>query len=476
MQNAHVTSGDVSGKQESTQNDPPNVTGGECSGSETNQQTQESCKSLTTEVPVDDGKISVSSDEQQKDTNSKNISNKEDNAEDSKKKDYEDHQTQLLSSTSTHVPGGTSMDEGRTEDQTKVTEAEVHGGDDTTMSSSDEQGIDPNSSERKEDLSDEHHRDPTAEVHGGDEQGIDPNSSERKEDLSDEHHRDPTDDEREDLTHTLPLQAGTLQQDGPRPEDLDRTWIVIISVIFVFIAVVVSYLFSGSSPPPQPRQDRSVDIFRREFEKVKSSFPSQTPELWKRGKIHLERHLQTAQPTEPVSMILTSGSRAEKTLHCLASYVAAAFSTALNSSVLHIDGASKAGLESDQVKLDIDNQLRGAFEGDKKAAIIHRFEELPPGSTLIFYRYCDHENAAYKKASLIFTVLLGGDELKSHLSLSTVEEMVQDRIQDKFRSSTQPASFDKMDVDKFSGLWSRISHLVLPVIAEKHIEQQGCQI
>ncbi|KAI1891462.1 hypothetical protein AGOR_G00144060 [Albula goreensis] len=208
-------------------------------------------------------------------------------------------------------------------------------------------------------------------------------------------------------------------------------------LLLSFGGVIVLYLLKEEQGPPHRSAVMVEDTFQAQFLKVRSSFPSQTPELWKRGKIHLERHLQTAQPTEPVSMILTSGSRAEKTLHCLASYVAAAFSTALNSSVLHIDGASKAGLESDQVKLDIDNQLRGAFEGDKKAAIIHRFEELPPGSTLIFYRYCDHENAAFKNVLLVFTVQLPFDELSSELSLNAVEEQVQAHVQ---RNSFPPHS------------------------------------
>ncbi|KPP61379.1 torsin-1A-interacting protein 2-like [Scleropages formosus] len=173
-------------------------------------------------------------------------------------------------------------------------------------------------------------------------------------------------------------------------------------------------------------------------------------------------------------MILTSGRRAEKTLHCLAMRIADALSTAINTTVLQIDGASKASLDSDTVKLDIDERLRRAFEGKKGTAVIHRFEELPPGSTLIFYRYCDHENAAFKDASLIFTVLLEEkDDVQNDASLSDVEEMVQEHIQDRFLSSAQPSTFDKMDMDKLAGLWSRISHLILPVAAEERIELQG---
>ncbi|KAI5095089.1 lamina-associated polypeptide 1B isoform X4 [Silurus meridionalis] len=207
---------------------------------------------------------------------------------------------------------------------------------------------------------------------------------------------------------------------------------------------------------------------------LRQLFPSQRPELWKRTEVHVRRHLNLTDPTEPVSLMLTSGRRAEKTLRCLAQQLAAAFSNTLNSSVLEIDGTSKSSQDSDQVKLDIDKLLEEAFVGGTQAAVIQRFEELPPGSTLIFYRYCDHENSAFKKVFLVFTVMLPVEELDFKLSLGAVEEQVQEALKEKFVSSDRTAKFNQMDVDKLSGLWSRISHLILPVAAEQKIEQHGC--
>lgn len=256
-----------------------------------------------------------------------------------------------------------------------------------------------------------------------------------------------------------------------------KCWLAVgIAVgIAVAIAAIVLQHFLQPESPPQTNDVRQIDVFLRQLEKVKTRFPNQRAELWNRGRIHLKRHLQTAQPTEPVSLILTAGLRAEKTLNCLARDLASAYSSAWNASVLHIDGASKASQDSDQVKLDIDRKLQGAFEGDKPVAVIHRFEELPPGSTLIFYRYCDHENAAYKNTFLIFTVLLGEeDEIPAKISLCAVEEMVDDHLQKKFLTHGHPVSFDMMDLDKYGGLWSRISHLILPVAAEERIELEGC--
>ncbi|XP_076009447.1 torsin-1A-interacting protein 2-like isoform X2 [Genypterus blacodes] len=247
----------------------------------------------------------------------------------------------------------------------------------------------------------------------------------------------------------------------------------IVCVLVVLLAAVVAKHIH-TEPLSEKKGVLQIDNFLRQLDKVKTRFPSQRSELWRRSRIHLERHLLTAQPTEPVSLILTAGLSAEKTLHCLAKGLASSFSSAINASVLHIDGAAKASQDSDQVKLDIDSQLQAAFEGDKPVAVIHRFEELPPGSTLIFYRYCDHENAAYKKTFLIFTVLLEGEvELPIQLGLSAVEEMVDDHLKKKFLSYGHPVAFDRMDLDKYGGLWSRISHLILPVAAEERLEHEG---
>lgn len=221
-----------------------------------------------------------------------------------------------------------------------------------------------------------------------------------------------------------------------------------------------------SSRPVKPER------FADQLSDLQTQFPSQRPELWKMSKIHLEKHLKTAHPTEPVSLIFTAGQKAERTLQCLARGLAASFSSALNASFLDFDGKSKAGQDSDKVKLDIDSQLQAAFEGEKPVAIIHRLEELPPGSTLIFYRYCNHKNAAYKRVFLLFSVLLPQDEIPKEKSVKEVEEMVQDYLKERLVDTGGQTSFNIMNNDKFGGLWSCISHLVLPVVSE--VEKKGC--
>lgn len=252
-------------------------------------------------------------------------------------------------------------------------------------------------------------------------------------------------------------------------------WRLVLLVLLCW-TIWLSYKFmpklmtadSGTPPSIKP------ETFADHLALLEAQFPNQWPALWRKSKIHLGRHLQTAHPTEPVSLILTAGHGAERTLYCLAQRLAASFSSVLNASVLHIDGASKSSQDSDEVKLDIDSQLRAAFEGNQPVAVIHRFEELPPGATLIFYRYCDHENAAFKRVFLLFTVLLPLDDVRGDQSLKELEENVHDYVKERLVDSSNRAGYNDMDNDKFGGLWSRISHLILPVVSVKEVEQKGC--
>uniref|UniRef100_A0A8C1N9V7 Si:dkeyp-82a1.6 n=1 Tax=Cyprinus carpio TaxID=7962 RepID=A0A8C1N9V7_CYPCA len=251
-------------------------------------------------------------------------------------------------------------------------------------------------------------------------------------------------------------------------------WSLILTGLLGLVFLVCQK-FLRSSPQNDVVSPKTVDKFDLELIALEALFPSQRSVFWKRSRKHLKSHLEKVNPSEPVSVILTAGLQAERTLGCIARSLAMAYSATHNASILEIKGTTISEQDSTQVKLEIDEALRKAFEGDKPAAVVHRFEELPPGSTLIFYRYCDHENAAYKKVFLVFTVMLSVDEIAPKTSLSAVEDMVYDQIKQKFVISNKSTMFNQMDVDKLSGLWSRISHLILPVAAEEKIEQQGCE-
>ncbi|NWY19342.1 TOIP1 protein, partial [Aphelocoma coerulescens] len=147
------------------------------------------------------------------------------------------------------------------------------------------------------------------------------------------------------------------KNDGESQNGFHKMW-----TLFLVLLISVSLLYvlwSGFRGGTSSSRDAEIlQEFRARMKKLKDTYQSQDPNLWRRAHVFLEKHLNASHVhLEPAILLLTAGREAETALRCLSNEIADAFASSQNATTIRINGVDKAVLDSDMVKLQVDTAL-----------------------------------------------------------------------------------------------------------------------
>ena len=221
------------------------------------------------------------------------------------------------------------------------------------------------------------------------------------------------------------------------------------------IACLLVAIFIYQTPDHEVKDDFEFDlvkVFGNGVDKLQSSFTNQTERFWKILKNRGLVHLRNNNPSQPLVFLLAAPPPAHEWVDCLATKLAEKLDPRHKNNLARIDGADEKGYPADQIKKKMDFYLKQKFQGQHhRVAIIHHLELLPPPSPLLFYSYCDDQNAPHKHVAIIFTVHLP-EEPSPLLSPKEAEATVEKYL------SKQVWLRD--DIDAVAALLSRIADTV----------------
>ena len=187
------------------------------------------------------------------------------------------------------------------------------------------------------------------------------------------------------------------EMNSPPPKFMD---ILIMLAVIVFI---VAFLFGFFFRPSEPGR---VYYFNKTIVELQSSFTNQTDRFWRIIKNRGLAHLKNASPPQPLVLLLAAPPAAHSMVDCFAKKLAEGLDPKYKRMLAKIDGGEERSYTGEETKKKMDDLLIRSFEKGHRAALVHHLELLPPPSPLLFYSYCDDQNAPHKQVAIIFTVHL----------------------------------------------------------------------
>ena len=281
----------------------------------------------------------------------------------------------------------------------------------------------------------------------------------RKKDLSN------TKNPQQPVTGTETRESGSQQEDeegtGSHEADkdnkeassfMDSCKLAVVPLIIAFLVIIVA-IFLPPHPLPRPITHRFnfTKIFANKIVELQSSFTNQTDRFWRILKNRGLAHLKNASPSQPLVLLLAAPPAAHSTVDCFAKKLAEGLDPEYKRMLATIDGREERSYPGEDTKKKMDDILKRNFMDGHRAALVHHLELLPPPSPLLFYSYCDDQNAPHKHVAIIFTVHLPVEpdaSLEPKEAEGTVEKYLADIV------------WAKEDKDAVAALLSRVADTV----------------
>jgi len=225
--------------------------------------------------------------------------------------------------------------------------------------------------------------------------------------------------------------------------------------VMFFIPTVLVLLVAIVFGPSQLSTTSDIDhvkVFENKLQSLQSVLTNQTNRFWKILKNRGLAHLRSVSPRQPLVLLLASPPPAHDVTNCLAEKLAEALDPKHKKNVAQVDGIKVKGSPGEKVKKSMDDLLKEKFQQGHRAAVIQHLELLPPPSPLLFYSYCDDQNAPHKHVAIIFTVHLPS-EPDSSLPAKEAEGMVEKYLSEEV--------WAKENQDSVGALLSRVADTVV---------------
>ncbi|UHK03297.1 MAG: hypothetical protein FWPMV1_gp1 [Hangzhou whitmania pigra medionivirus 1] len=194
--------------------------------------------------------------------------------------------------------------------------------------------------------------------------------------------------------------------------------------------------------------------FRIAMQGFQRLFPKQTDRFWSIIGSQSRSVVGKFMPYDPAIILLVIPSKTSITAECFINR----YSNFMNSL---FSGTKTAGFyinmnnyideDPDAVKLHLDNAWEKSFSSGEKFAVIDHIESMNPEVALLFYKYCDNDNAPYKRSSIILTLYVE-DHIKR-----------QDSAVERYLENLWGLRL----LEKFQPLMSRIANSIVFINPEK---------